>query len=603
MPMEEIIHIKSSVQLYRLISRENLHLRAGYGRDDALLGQLAQKLGLDPNKPIPKQLESKKISLEEFVQAFFLLIEPFAKMLSNIYSIMQRHQARSALRSIRMRFSFQKIREEFDFDLKHFREWLAIYRKLRGTFTIRLWSYDDIGKLFQPIGTLRNIYGEDYNWERNRRYSSPLPEPQILYIDSQWIPLRHLRDAMEQLRQIVAEETDEHANALSALTKEYEDREEQIEFSPSKVRLMLSDLWPGFVGLLSQLEKSSPTKSLTKEAINALQEIDRIQRDIQRSHMDGEVLVRDLVELLRLPFWKHRWRVYEVWVMFGVIDCLDEYDITLELVGDRLTLEEYTATKVAQFEDLKGGDYEVWTQLSTPVDTPHKRKHIMPDIRFCRDDAGVPENTFLLVECKQSINMKPKGLKDLIEDYRRGAYKSILNLFVNYDRFPAISLPFPHIKLFSNVNPAYPSIVQEFKKLIKSTLMEHRIEPAVPQFDAIVFDVSVSMRGKYTVSEISKTCRNLLIENSRSKIFFFSSNLLATDKLSSPALVSELEGMISGSTNLDGALRELHSKYPDIKRVAVVTDGHYDSPISSRDLFQIVEEFILEKNFPPKTKE
>lgn len=158
MPLDEIISVKSSVQLYRLISRENLHLRRGLGRDDALLEQLARKLNLDSNKPISGQLDTRKVPLEIFVQAFFSVAEPFARMLSNIYSIMERQRVRLATRSIKMRFSFQKATEELEFDLKHFREWLAIYQKVRGTFTLRLWSQDDISMLYRPIRTPEHLW-------------------------------------------------------------------------------------------------------------------------------------------------------------------------------------------------------------------------------------------------------------------------------------------------------------------------------------------------------------------------------------------------------------------------------------------------------------
>lgn len=353
-PLDEIVRVNSSSELYHLISRESLHLRRGLGRDDALLRQLARKLDLDPNRPIPKQLESGKISLEDFIQAFFSVTEPFARMMSNVYSIMERLGARSAIRSIRMRFSFQEATEELEFDLEHFREWLAIYRRVRRTFIVRLWSQDDIGKLYQPIRILQKTCGGSSIWRQTKPYSSPLPEPLILYSDPGWTPLRQLRDAMEQLREITSEEPDEHSKVLSVLTKEYEKKEGQtIECDPSRIRLMLSDLWPGLVGLLSQLSESAPTRPLTQEATNALQEIQKVLEDIQTSRIDSEVLVRDLMEFLRLPFWKHRWRVYEVWVMFEMIDCLDEYNMALELAADRLNLEEHKATKVAQFEDLK----------------------------------------------------------------------------------------------------------------------------------------------------------------------------------------------------------------------------------------------------------
>lgn len=155
--MNEIIQVRTSAELYRLISRENLHLRRGFGRDDALHKQLAQKLGLDLAGSIPTQLESKKISVEDFVQAFFSVTEPFAKMMNNNYSIMEHLGARSAIRSVRMKFSFQNASEKLEFDLKHFRELLATYRKLRDTFTVRLWSQDDIARLFHPVQAARAL--------------------------------------------------------------------------------------------------------------------------------------------------------------------------------------------------------------------------------------------------------------------------------------------------------------------------------------------------------------------------------------------------------------------------------------------------------------
>jgi hypothetical protein len=555
---------------------------------------------LNPDKPIPDQLKTEKVPLETFVQAFFSITEPFAIMMSNIYSIMEHQGARLATRSIKMRFSFQKTTEELEFDLEHFREWQAIYQKVRGAFTIRLWSQDDISKLFHPIRTLRDIHEGSHNWQHvhTKPYSTPLPDPQILYADHEWTPLKQLRDAMEQLRKIAAEENDEPSKALSALTTELKEEKQIIESDPSKIRRMISDLWPGLVTLLSQLEKATPTKPLIQDGLSALQEIHQILEDVQQTKVNGQALVRSLVEFLRLPFWKYRWRVYEIWVMLEMVDCLDEYNMTLELTGDKWNIEEQRVAKAAHFEDHNGNRYEMWTQLTTPVNTPYKKKHIMPDIRFCTHDPTVPQNTLLLVECKQRQSMKPQELGDLIEDYKRGAEKSILNLFVDYDKFPAISPPIPPTELLSNVNPSQPPTVQEFKDRVKNALIDNGIEPAVPQFDAILFDVSSSMRGRYADTKINEACRELLMKNSRSKIFFFSNNLQSTKELSSPALVSKLNEMTDGGTNLDGALCELHAKSPDIKTIAIVTDGGYASTVRSFELFEKAEELILGKNFP-----
>jgi hypothetical protein len=601
--MDDIINIESSAQLYRLLSKEDLHLRSGYGRDDVLIRRLARKLKLDPNKPIPKQLESNGTPLEEFVQVFFFLTEPFARILTDVYAIMQRHHVRSTFRSIRMKFSFEKVTKQLDFDIEHFREWLMIYRKLCGTFTVRLWTRDNIAGLYQPVRKLGEIYGEHYDWRKNGHYSSPLPEPQVLYTNPEWAPLYRLRDAMEQLRQIASDKKEDQQSRVFSVSTKKSEKQQAIEYNPSEVRSMLSDLWPGLVGLLSQLDDPSFSKKPTPEAIDALKEIDQVLHKVKRTRTNGKILVRDFVELLRLPFWKYRWRVYEVWIMFKLIECLDEYDVSLESVGERMSLEENRATKVAQFKDSNSSVYEMWTQLKTKVAFPSKRKHIMPDIRLCKLDASIPENTFLVVECKQRKNMKTKDLMDLVKDYKIGAEKGILFLFVNYDAFPAVSVPYSDVELLSDTSPANPKMVQRFRNLVENALMNCGIRPPIQQYDAILFDVSDSMRGKYLASEISNACKDLLVRNPNSKILFFSDHLLATETLYTENLAAELEATVGGSTNLDGALKELTQKHPDIERVAVVTDGGYNSPVNVRELFDVLEELILGRNFPFQTKE
>jgi hypothetical protein len=145
--MALISEVSSSRELYRLICKESLHLRSGIGRDDALIRQLALSLGLDSKKSIPNQLESKNIGIEDFIQTFFEIAEPFAQMLNNIYAVMQRYGARSSFRSISMKFSFDKVCRELEFDLEQFREWQAVYQQAQGTLTTRWWTNNDIGKL------------------------------------------------------------------------------------------------------------------------------------------------------------------------------------------------------------------------------------------------------------------------------------------------------------------------------------------------------------------------------------------------------------------------------------------------------------------------
>jgi hypothetical protein len=599
--MVTINDVESSAQLYRLISKECLHLRSKNGRDDALIKRLAIKLGLDPKKPIPKQLERNKIPLEEFIQEFFLLSEPFSKMLSQIYLVMQIQNVQTSTKSIRMKFRFGSVTKKLDFDLKRFRDWLAIYQKFQGDFFTRLWTQRDIDKLYRPIAKLRKIFGES-SVDVNTHYPSALPESFLLNTDDRWKPLKMLRDSMEQLRRILSQEKVGHnVDAISVLREEH-DVKQHAEPILLENRLNLTDIWPGLFRLLLQLEKLPSLEDLPSEAVESLEEIGFVTEKVERTRMKSVHLVRNFVELLRLPFWKYRWRLYEVWVLLKLIACLDEYDCKLESIAGRMLLEENKPSKVAQLRDLDSSIYEVWTQLETAVFHPLKRKHIMPDIRLCRPNASLPENTFLVIECKQRKQMKTKELTELVEDYMAGAENSVLLLFVNYDTFPPFPPKFPKACLLSNVSPTNPHAVEEFTSMIKKTLFENGVKPSTQQMDAIIFDVSGSMRGKYTSQDIGDACEKLVAENPRARIFFFSDHLLSTGMLSGVNLKFELDAMIGGSTNLDGVLRELAEKYTNLKRVAVVTDGEYDRPLTAPSLFEKVEELVLEKNFPANRK-
>ena len=72
-------HIDSAADLFREIKRRGLELRRGEGRDDVLYHQLANKLGLEPDR-IQKGLDQGRVSVEEFVYAFFSILQPFAQI-------------------------------------------------------------------------------------------------------------------------------------------------------------------------------------------------------------------------------------------------------------------------------------------------------------------------------------------------------------------------------------------------------------------------------------------------------------------------------------------------------------------------------------------
>jgi hypothetical protein len=588
--------VHSSVELYKLLSKEYLHLRSGDGRDDALIRQLATRLGLDPNKTIPKQLEANKVSLEEFIQELFVLTEPFSKMYSEIFALIQSQNVQaSANSSIRMRFCFEKATKKLEFDLKHFREWLKIYQKFQGEFFVKLWTQEDINKLYQPIGELQKILGEGSDSGINTHYPCPLPDPALYGTNANWKPVKLLRNAMEQLRQAQTQEKVIVNTEVISILREKQNVEDRKDPDQTESKVNLTDIWPGLFRLLLQLEKTSTVTP--SAAMDSLGKISATMNDVTSTRVKGNLLIQKFVELLRLPFWKYRWRLYEVWTLFKLIECLNEYDCKLEDKNGKIELEENKASVVAHFTDSNLVTYSVWTQLKTNVADPLKRKHIMPDIRVCKLDASLPENSFLVLECKQRKQMKTRELKELVKDYLAGAENSELVLFVNYDEFPIIS-KFPKTVLISKLHPTNPEAIAEFNGVIKKGLVDCGINPSTSQIDAILFDVSDSMRGQYLRNEIGEACQQIIFKNPKGKIFFFNDCLLSTEQLSTIDLKGRLEGMIRGGTDLDASLREIAKKYPKIKRLVVVTDGGYNRSLTSIGSYESVEQLVIGENFP-----
>jgi hypothetical protein len=89
--------ILTAGDLYREIKDRGLELRRGEGRDDALYSELTRNLNMPSMfEHLQDFLDTSQISIETFVELFLTLIEPFAKMYQDIYSCMQRFDARKA---------------------------------------------------------------------------------------------------------------------------------------------------------------------------------------------------------------------------------------------------------------------------------------------------------------------------------------------------------------------------------------------------------------------------------------------------------------------------------------------------------------------------
>lgn len=196
------------------------------------------------------------------------------------------------------------------------------------------------------------------------------------------------------------------------------------------------------------------------------------------------VLEERLIEFLLLPFWKHRWFLYELWTLVLALDGAGRH-WSLELQG----LEE-TAPGVIEWQLPGGtatrpvasiGDGEhrafCWTQRKTYH--PGTGEGLEPDLRFTT--ASPSYHDLVIVENKD--RRKPPGpeMEEIARRYVEGTCTESLWL-VNYDSFTASldrlerTWPDRKVHVVSGFRPG--QVPEDFQQELETILARHLGQPA-----------------------------------------------------------------------------------------------------------------------------
>lgn len=370
--------INTAAELFREIKSHGLELRDGNGRDDALYEELAKRLHLSPKK-IQHELNRDQVSLEEFVRAFFSLVQPFAQMYADVYSAMQRFGARRAGESIRLRFDFGKqLQGSLTFDLDQFREVEEVLRTIKGLASRQLWSNADLQKIFGFYDRLRNNLAapsfRDY-------YSpgKPFALPEVPTTARTLGPiLEVLRDAYAHIieARVELEQRQTAGTTLSNLGRPT-DEADNDHAAISQAASLLTDLMPQFRRLVGQAQQPRFEEAIGIDKVEDAARYfhDEIKSQLQHRQQQADVQVKELLDVLRLPMWRFRWYLYEVWSTFQVLIALQNYDAHLALKGDQIKLEEGQPSVVADIGTAGGKRLQLWAQKQTPVELPGRKRH------------------------------------------------------------------------------------------------------------------------------------------------------------------------------------------------------------------------------------
>jgi hypothetical protein len=155
------------------------------------------------------------------------------------------------------------------------------------------------------------------------------------------------------------------------------------------------------------------------------------------------------------------------------------------------------------------------------------RKSIKPDLRVCGEPIKNPSNTLLLVELKQRKKVTQKYLSEIVDAYEKGCPSSAKNYFLNYDRLPPRRYALAtgrRSQLIGDFNPSCPELIRSYKEDIVQQLVALGYRPE-KRFDAILFDISSSMSGRYDSAEVQEAIKKLLENNHGSLVFLFNTQL------------------------------------------------------------------------------
>jgi hypothetical protein len=284
----------------------------------------------------------------------------------------------------------------------------------------------------------------------------------------------------------------------------------------------------------------------------------------------------DVVDKVLLPFWRHRWRLFEVWSILWVRNALPEAFRPLPCLEPRpgaegaqtsfaWVLAGGKATQPVATADVAGRTLSLWFQLETPLSPEDaerfRQDHIEPDVRLRERSPNVEERDLAILELKDR-HLAPGG-----EEKRVGRMYATTAAPVvcvaNYSPFRSESL---HGTVYVELaDPTTIYVVDEFRPGATPEEVADALRRAVepPTVDILV-DVSASIDPDRAVRVLAALPPEL---RARAGWFTWSDSFdEAEDEV---AAVRAFDGE---TTNLDQAL-SAHERLGRKTRALVLTDA------------------------------
>jgi len=419
--------------------------------DVDLVKELRSRLSLPPTGDFERLLETDNISTEDFVTAFFQTVQPYAEMMADLLRMFEKAGAKQTDKNLAILFSFDQDLPELSFDLSHFRDWLETWTKMIGKYLANVWNSNTLwalnGVLSEWDWSIRLRDPEAQRWVFAYMERRVWPEFSLSAPSSGDLELDQRLDRAWQVWKKVVEKSSKYGRDRDALREIAFRRptdlpsddltdEQREDWPPSLLGRIDSDHWAGSfaLGTYHKAETLSvlPPSERQQRAGELQSRLDDVFARVPRVQVEGEMLIRELQEFLKLPIWQRRHELYSAWISTQLLDALEGTSIRIHQIGGTLIFS-FSGTHLAT-ADAFDPRLHVWAELRSPLVDPvgkGRKQAIQPDYSLVTDPITSPEASILEVECKQYRRPSRRNFADALTDYARGRPNALVVL-VNY---------------------------------------------------------------------------------------------------------------------------------------------------------------------------
>lgn len=537
-------------------------------------------------------LRSHNISIEAFTGALFSTMEPFTKMLVDIYKLFEQQGITSTNNTVKIVFDFEGHGLNLEFDVEHFKEVLSRYRHLKQLLTFYEWKEPklrELSNLFPHNWTYKVKDAGVKKWVDAYIEKGDILAPDIVLpaTDDEALD-RNLAQVMRLWKAVVTEQLS-YSNKRETVkdkTRYWSDdtfKEDPEQRDLKDVYFITSDAWPAFMlqSAAAFIESLDVMPfSARHEAVEKLnQQLTAYFNTLPVTEKEADVLAEELIDILNLPEWKKRYDLYNVWVLTLLYKAMAPLQPTMHHANGQLLLK-FSGTHITTLETADG-PLSLWSELRSPLKNPagkSRENSMQPDYSFCINQGSGHETGVAVIECKQYQKASRSNFVNAVNDYGKGRTDAAIFL-VNYGPVHITSnwtLDYPDRSfIFGNVKPDVPSPHQSanqtasFTARLQEVLMAlHYTQAGTPAITHFIVDISGSMQASLQNHAFIKEITALTSQAPAAKLLAVDNTIYRSWDHAEPASLKELLDLpLRGSTDLAAALKGI-----DVSGAVIITD-------------------------------